>query len=270
GPKEANNSAGTQANDDQGAKSEEIDLNEEYFVLPIWSAYSTTVKSSGDKIEKNNGFKTSESLRKEATHDIQHISTSNTNPINTASIPLSIAVPSRACNNGALSYPDPSKYDLPDDHSMPHLEDIYASPSERIFTDSSYDDEGVAQLVAQGHMQEEGIDCDEVFAHVARIEAIRIFLAFASYMGFIVYQMDVKSAFLYGTIDEEVYVSQPPGFVDPKFPNKVYKVVKALYGLRQAPRAWYATLSNFLEKCGYKRGVVDETLFIKQDKRISC
>nr|GEU65744.1 putative ribonuclease H-like domain-containing protein [Tanacetum cinerariifolium] len=81
------------------------------------------------------------------------------------------------------------------------------------------------------------IDYDEVFAPVARIKAIRIFLAFASYMGFIVYQMDVKSAFLYGTIDEEVYVSQPPGFVNPKFPNKVYKVVKALYGLHQAPRA---------------------------------
>ncbi|GJS06294.1 putative ribonuclease H-like domain-containing protein [Tanacetum coccineum] len=88
-------------------------------------------------------------------------------------------------------------------------------------------------------LQEERIDYDKVFALVARIEAIRIFLAFASYMGFIVYQMDVKSAFLYGKIDEEVYVSQPLGFVDPKFPKKVYKVVKALYGLHQAPRAWY-------------------------------
>ncbi|GKB37457.1 putative ribonuclease H-like domain-containing protein [Tanacetum coccineum] len=81
-----------------------------------------------------------------------------------------------------------------------------------------------------------------------------------------VYQMDVKSAFLYGTIDEEVYVSQPPSFVDPKFPKKVYKVVKALYGLHQAPRAWYATLSTFLLKSGYKRGTIDKTLFIKKDK----
>ncbi|GJZ95960.1 putative ribonuclease H-like domain-containing protein [Tanacetum coccineum] len=94
-----------------------------------------------------------------------------------------------------------------------------------------------ARLVAQGHRQEEGIDYDEVFAPVARLEAIRIFLAFASYMGFIVYQMDVKSAFLYGKIDERGYVSQPPGFLDPKYPQKVYKVVKALYGLHQAPRA---------------------------------
>ncbi|GJS87583.1 putative ribonuclease H-like domain-containing protein, partial [Tanacetum coccineum] len=123
-----------------------------------------------------------------------------------------------------------------------------------------------ARLVAQGHRQEEGIDYDEVFAPVARIEAIRIFLAFASYMGFIVYQMDVKSAFLYGKINEEVYVSQPPGFIDPKYPKKVYKVVKALYGLHQAPRAWYATLSIFLLKNGYRRGTIDKNLFIKKDK----
>ncbi|GJW28551.1 putative ribonuclease H-like domain-containing protein [Tanacetum coccineum] len=124
----------------------------------------------------------------------------------------------------------------------------------------------VCVLVAQGHRQEEGIDYDEVFAPVARLEAIRIFLAFASYMGFIVYQMDVKSAFLYGKIDEEVYVSQPPGFLDPKYPEKVYKVVKALYGLHQAPRAWYATLSTFLLKNGYRRGTIDKTLFLKKDK----
>ncbi|GJR96803.1 putative ribonuclease H-like domain-containing protein, partial [Tanacetum coccineum] len=123
-----------------------------------------------------------------------------------------------------------------------------------------------ARLVAQGHRQEEGIDYDEVFAPVARLEAIRIFLAFASYMGFVVYQMDVKSAFLYGKIDEEVYVSQPPGFQDPKHPKKVYKVVKALYGLHQAPRAWYATLSTFLLKNGYRRGTIDKTLFLKKDK----
>ncbi|GKE30019.1 putative ribonuclease H-like domain-containing protein, partial [Tanacetum coccineum] len=106
------------------------------------------------------------------------------------------------------------------------------------------------RLVAQGHRQEEGIDYDEVFAPMARIEAIRLFLAFASFMGFIVYQIDVKSAFLYGTIDEEVYVSQSPGFVDLDHPKKVYKIVKALYGLHQAPRAWYATLSTFLEGHG--------------------
>ncbi|GJY12947.1 putative ribonuclease H-like domain-containing protein [Tanacetum coccineum] len=123
-----------------------------------------------------------------------------------------------------------------------------------------------ARLVAQGYTQEEGIDYDEVFAPVARIEAIRLFLAYASFMGFIVYQMDVKSAFLYGTIEEEVYVCQPPGFEDPQFPNKVYKVDKALYGLHQAPRAWYETLSTYLIENGFRRGIIDKTLFIKKDK----
>nr|GEX72573.1 hypothetical protein [Tanacetum cinerariifolium] len=103
-----------------------------------------------------------------------------------------------------------------------------------------------ARLVTQGHTQEEGIDYEEVFAPVARIEAIRLFLAYASFMGFMVYRMDVKSAFLYGTIKEEVYVCQPSGFEDPDYPDKVYKVVKALYGLHQAPRAWYETLANYL------------------------
>ncbi|GJV71985.1 putative ribonuclease H-like domain-containing protein [Tanacetum coccineum] len=102
---------------------------------------------------------------------------------------------------------------------------------------------------------------------VARIEAIRLFLAFASYMGFMVYQMDVKNAFLYGRIDEEVYVTQPNGFVDPQHPKKVYKVVKALYRLHQAPRAWYATLSTFLLKHSYRRGTIDKTLFLKNHKR---
>ncbi|GJT91123.1 putative ribonuclease H-like domain-containing protein [Tanacetum coccineum] len=126
-----------------------------------------------------------------------------------------------------------------------------------------------ARLVAQGFRQEEGIDYDEVFAPVARIEAIRLFLAFASYMGFTVYQMDVKSAFLYGTIEEEVYVYQPPGFVDLAHPNKVYKVIKALYGLHQAPRAWYETLSSFLMENGFRRVKQQpDGIFISQDKYV--
>ncbi|GJY11806.1 putative ribonuclease H-like domain-containing protein, partial [Tanacetum coccineum] len=123
-----------------------------------------------------------------------------------------------------------------------------------------------ARLVEQGYTQEEGIEYDEIFALVARIEAIRLFLAYALFMGFIVYQMDVKSAFLYGTIEEEVYVCQPSGFEDPQFPNKDYKVDKALYGLHQAPRAWYETLSTYLLENGFRRGIIDKTLFIKKDK----
>ncbi|KAJ9565365.1 hypothetical protein OSB04_001331 [Centaurea solstitialis] len=123
-----------------------------------------------------------------------------------------------------------------------------------------------ARLVAQGYTQEEGIDYDDVFASVARIEAIRLFLAFASYKGLKVYQMDVKSAFLYGTIDEEVYVCQPPGFEDPKYPDRVCKLRKALYGLHQAPRAWYDTLSSYLLENKFERGVINKTLFIKRTK----
>ncbi|GJW74160.1 putative nucleotidyltransferase, ribonuclease H [Tanacetum coccineum] len=93
-----------------------------------------------------------------------------------------------------------------------------------------------------------------------------MFLAYASYMGFMVYQMDVKSAFLYGQIEEEVYVCQPLGFEDPDHPDKVYKVVKALYGLHQAPRAWYETLANYLLSNGFQRGKIDQTLFIKRQQ----
>ncbi|GKA49001.1 putative ribonuclease H-like domain-containing protein, partial [Tanacetum coccineum] len=185
--------------------------------------------------------------------------------------------------------------DLPTDPLMPDLEDTADLLNTSIFS-GAYDDEDVgaeadldnleatmnvyrnkkykrrivvrnkARLVAQGYTQEDGIDYDKVFAPVARIEAIRLFLVYASFMGFIIYQMDMKSAFLYGTIEEEVYVCQPPGFEDPRFPNKVYKVEKALYGLHQAPRAWYETLSTYLLENGFRRGIIDKTLFIKKDK----
>ncbi|GJZ79007.1 putative reverse transcriptase, RNA-dependent DNA polymerase, partial [Tanacetum coccineum] len=118
-----------------------------------------------------------------------------------------------------------------------------------------------ARLVAQGYTQEEGLDYDKVFAPVARIEAIRLFLAYVSFKDFIVYQMDVNNAFLYDKIEEEVYVCQPPGFEDPEFPDKVYKVKKALYGLHQAPRAWYETLSTYLLDNEFQRGQIDKTLF---------
>ncbi|GJR92249.1 retrovirus-related pol polyprotein from transposon TNT 1-94 [Tanacetum coccineum] len=120
----------------------------------------------------------------------------------------------------------------------------------------------LARLVALGYNQQKGIDYDETFAPVARLEAIRIFLAFATYMNFIVYQMDVKSAFLNGKLKEEVYVKQPPGFKSNEFPNHVCKLDKALYGLKQAPRAWYETLSTFLTEHKFVRGKIDNTLFV--------
>ena len=123
-----------------------------------------------------------------------------------------------------------------------------------------------ARLVAKGFSQAEGIDYDETFAPVARLEAIRMFLAFAAHSNFKVYQMDVKSAFLNGELDEEVYVEQPPGFEDPEFLDFVYYLFKAIYGLKQAPRKWYDTLSGFLIENGFIRGVIDKTLFTKKHK----
>nr|GFC95693.1 retrovirus-related Pol polyprotein from transposon TNT 1-94 [Tanacetum cinerariifolium] len=114
-----------------------------------------------------------------------------------------------------------------------------------------------ARLVTQGYRHEEGIDFEESFALVARLEAIRIFLAYAAHMNMVVYQMDVKTTFLNGNLREEVYVSQPDGFVDPDNPNHLYKLKKALYGLKQALRAWYDMLSSFLLSQDFSKGLVD-------------
>jgi hypothetical protein len=120
-----------------------------------------------------------------------------------------------------------------------------------------------ARLVAKGYSQVEGLDFDETYAPVARLESIRILLAYATYHGFKLYQMDVKSAFLNGPIKEEVCVEQPPGFEDSEYPSHVYKLSKALYGLKQAPRAWYKCLRDFLITNGFKVGKAYPTLFTK-------
>nr|GEV43277.1 hypothetical protein [Tanacetum cinerariifolium] len=122
-----------------------------------------------------------------------------------------------------------------------------------------------ARLVDRGYRQEEGIDFEESFASVARLEAIRIFLAFAARMNMVVYQMDVKTVFLNGNLREEVYISQPDKFVDTYNPNHVYKLKKALYGLKQASRAWYDMLSSFLISQDFSKGSVDPTMFIRKD-----
>ncbi|KAJ9542143.1 hypothetical protein OSB04_028649 [Centaurea solstitialis] len=122
-----------------------------------------------------------------------------------------------------------------------------------------------ARLVAKGYRQQEGIDYDETFAPVARLEAIRMFLAYAAYKDFTVFQMDVKTAFLYGHLKEEVYVAQPEGFVHKEHPDYVYVLDKALYGLKQAPRAWYEELSKHLLSKGFKKGSVDSTLFLMKE-----
>jgi hypothetical protein len=118
-----------------------------------------------------------------------------------------------------------------------------------------------ARLIAQGYSQIEGLDFGETFAPVARLEAIRILLAFAASKGFKLYQMDVKSVFLNGVIQEEVYVRQPLGFESPKYPDSVYKLSKALFGLKQALWAWYARLKMFLLEHRYVMESVDKTLW---------
>ena len=120
-----------------------------------------------------------------------------------------------------------------------------------------------ARLVAQGFAQVEGLDFGETFAPVARVEAIRILIAFASYHDIKLYQMDVKSVFLNGYINELVYVEQPPGFEDHRYPNHVCRLHKALYRLKRAPRAWYEHLRDFLIIQGFKIGRVNTTLFKK-------
>ncbi|GJY13884.1 putative ribonuclease H-like domain-containing protein [Tanacetum coccineum] len=399
GPEEANHYAGTQDSPVAGTTELNDESAQEHCILPIWSFYTSTIKSSEvqsnekepneDVVLKRNedleeqvdqvfldelkqlkrqeteAHDVGEALRKDFSQGIEDLLHQAGAAKATSTNKVSTDGPSVSTASLIISTHGPNPYE--DDSQIHALEDIYNNPSDGIFSNASYDDEGTvadftnlettvnvsliptsrihtihpttqilgdpfsavqtrrkmsksseshnfviepkkildaqedeswvdamqeellqfkiqkvyrnkkdkkgvvvrnkARLVAQGHRQEEGIDYDEVFAPVARIEAIMIFLAFASYMGFIVYQMDVKSAFLYGTIDEEVYVTQPLGFIDPMYPKKVYKVVKALYGLHQAPRAWYATLSNFLLKNGYRRGAIDKTLFIKKDKK---
>ncbi|GJR00737.1 putative ribonuclease H-like domain-containing protein [Tanacetum coccineum] len=246
---------GNQTNKNAGIK-DNIDAipTQQYILLPL--LYDSP-QSSNDAVADDAGKKTNKEPANEGERMKEGFA-NNTNRDNTISSSVSTA---------GQNFTNAD--DLPTDPLIPDLEDT-------VIFNGAYDDEDVgaeadlnnlettmnvyrnkkdkrgivfrnkARLVAQGYTQEEGIDYDEVFAHVARIEAIRLFLAYASFMGFIVYEMDVKSAFLYGTIKEEVE--------------------KALYGLHQASGAWYKTLYTYLLENGYRRGTIDKTLFIKKDR----
>nr|GEU41463.1 putative ribonuclease H-like domain-containing protein [Tanacetum cinerariifolium] len=166
----------------------------------------------------------------------------STNSFNAASTPVTVVGPNSTNITNSFSAAGPSNTAVSLNFKTDLPKGKRAIGSKWVFRNKK-DERGIvirnkARLVAHGHTQEEGIDYKEVFAPVARIEAIRLFLAYASFMGFMVYQMDVKTAFLYGIIKEEVYVCQPQGFEDHDHPDKVYKVFKALYGLHQAFRAW--------------------------------
>ncbi|GJX06279.1 retrovirus-related pol polyprotein from transposon TNT 1-94 [Tanacetum coccineum] len=139
------------------------------------------------------------------------------------------------------------------------LEQVIGNLSQSIRTRRQLETDGE---MSKGYAQKEGIDFEESFAPVARLEAVRLFIVYAAYKSFTVYQMDVKTTFLYGPLKEEVYLNQPDGFVDPYYLDKVYRLKKALNGLKQAPRAWYDELSNFLVSKGFSKGFIDPTMFI--------
>nr|GEZ13721.1 retrotransposon protein, putative, unclassified [Tanacetum cinerariifolium] len=154
----------------------------------------------------------------------------------------------------------PSEHRWMKDHP---LEQVIRNPSQSVRTRRQLESDGeMCMFALTGYAQKEGVDFEESFAPVARLEAVRLFIAYAVHKSFTVYQMDVKTTFLYGPLKEEVYVKQPNGFVDPYHPNKVSCLKKELYGLTQAPRAWYGELFNFLVSKGFSKGSIDPTLFI--------
>ncbi|GJV41148.1 putative ribonuclease H-like domain-containing protein [Tanacetum coccineum] len=261
---QSNSFAGIKASDNVGQAFKETDLSKDYILLPLWTTdlpFSKDPKSSQD-----DGFKPSSNVERKVDED----------PRKETQMKLTMF----GGKTGIELLVDPDCL-LEDYNIFEDDEDVGAEADMNNLVQQSSiglngfsnkkDERGIvirnkARLVAQGYTQEEGIDYDEVFAPIARIEAIRLFLAYVSFKDFVVYQMDVKSAFLYGKIKEEVYVCQPLGFEDPDFPDRVYKVEKALYGLHQAPRAWYETLSTYLLDNGFQRGKIDKTLFIKRHK----
>nr|GFC36401.1 copia protein [Tanacetum cinerariifolium] len=218
--------------------------------------------TASTKVSTNDSFELASSLIVKT--EVPTISTHV--PNGRLSVPsVTLSVP-RIISKGGSSFPEPLSLGNAMSFENNFI-DFFGDTS-----DAKKDKRGIVirnkeRIVAQVHTQEEGIDYEEVFVPVARLKDIGLFLAYSSYMSFIVYQMDVKSAFLYGTIDEEVYVMQPPGFQDHEFPHRVYNVEKAMYGLYQALRAWHGTLSKYLLDNGFQRGTIDQTLFIKKNKR---
>ncbi|GJW55860.1 putative ribonuclease H-like domain-containing protein [Tanacetum coccineum] len=290
---------GTKACDNAGKVRMETVPGKDYILLPLWPAdlpFSQSSKSSPDagfkpsgddekKVTKESGKEGGDSSKYGESYDQKK--DDNVNSTNTVNV---------ASTNKVNAIGAKTSIELPDDPNMPELEDIVYSdddedvgaeadmnnldafmPVSPIPTTRVHKDHPVEQIIKDlnstpqirrmiKNLEEHGVDYDEVFAPVARIEAIKLFLAYASFKDFVVYQMDVKSDFLYGKIEEEVYVYQPLGFEDPDIPDRVYKVEKALYGLHQAPRAWYETLSIYLIDNGFQRGKIDKTLFIRRDK----
>ena len=154
---------------------------------------------------------------------------------------------------------------------VPRPKDTHVIGTRWIFKNKTDENDEIvrnkSRLEAQRYTQVEGIDFDESFTPVARLESIQILLSIACIINFKLYQMGMKSAFLNGFLNEEVFVEQPKGFQDPHFPDHVFRLKKTLYGLKQASRAWYDRLTTYLLDHGFKRGQADRTLFVKRDKK---
>ncbi|GJX45968.1 putative ribonuclease H-like domain-containing protein [Tanacetum coccineum] len=272
GPQEANGDTGLKKSVDARQSEEKNVSTQQYIVFPLWSSIFSSYKISDDIASENveqvlkNVLDNDDRSREGWGYRSNKILAYDDDDLDTYNSPYADQVMGEEAYFNNM---EPSTVVSPISttrvHSIHPKNEIIGDPRNK------KDERGIvvrnkAKRVAQGYKQEEGIDYDEVFAPVARIKVIRLFLAYASFMNFVVYQMDVKSAFLYGTIKEEVYVSQPSSFADPEFPEKVYKMENALYGLHQAPRAWYETLFTYLLDNGFYRGQIDKTLFIKRVK----
>nr|GEX68804.1 putative ribonuclease H-like domain-containing protein [Tanacetum cinerariifolium] len=293
--------ASTQESTGEGHSSKEKGSSQDYILMPLWkdgSLFDFSLKNaSNDEPQPSSdaGHKDDEGVSKESKIDNQEKPKNSTKDVTTVEPSINDASTN---DNTELDLSNISNiYLVPStpntrihkDHSLDHIiDDVQSGVLTRRMTKTTTD-QGFISVVYEGkthedlhtclfacflsqeepkkgYTQEEDIDYDEVFAHVTRIEAIRLFLAYASFMEFMVYQIDVKSAFLYGRIEEEVYVCQPLGFEDLDHPDKVYKVVKVLYVLHQDPRAWYETLAKYLLGNGFHNGKIDQTLFIKRQK----
>nr|GEV22999.1 retrovirus-related Pol polyprotein from transposon TNT 1-94 [Tanacetum cinerariifolium] len=279
-----------QSNGSAGKARGETVHDKDYILLPLWT--QDLLISSSSKDSPGDGFKPSGEEEKKDVEDPRNednkvlstkesrvnqekdVNVNNTNNINIISPTANAAsIKDNAVDENIV-------YRCADDLNMHNMEDIvYSNEDKDVGTKAGMTnlDTNILSVLFQ---QPEFIRIIQVtlkkreyimmrfFALVARIEAIRLFLAYASFKDFVVYQMDVKSAFLYGKIKEEIYVCQSLGFEDPEFPDRVYNVEKTLYGLHQALRAWCENLSTYLLDNGFHRGQIDKTLFIKRIKII--
>nr|GEU66522.1 hypothetical protein [Tanacetum cinerariifolium] len=285
-----NHNVGIQGNFDACKVVKEAVSTQQYVLLPLWSTGSKDpqntdvdvafdVKDNENEVyvspsSSNQPKKHDEKLKENLKERVNAASapvtavgpnpTNSTNSFNAAS-PFDNAVSPHFEIGEKYSFVDPSQY--PNDPDMSVLEDIiYLDDEDDVGAEADFSN--LKTNISVSPIPTTRVQKDHPVSQiiVARIEAIRLFLAYASFMGFMVNQMDIKSAFLYGTIKEEVYVCHPRGFKDPDYLDKVYKLVKALHGLHQAPRAWYETLANYILENGFKRGKIDKTLVIKKQK----